>query len=79
MFYSFLTIAFLQLFYFITVLQLLMEYCSGSSLSVNIRRKRPVHVAHIKHYTEEILNALAYLHNKDVVHKNLRVSGPSNG
>lgn len=53
---------------------LLMEYCSGSSLSVNIRRKRPVHVAHIKHYTEEILNALAYLHNKDVVHKNLRAS-----
>ncbi|XP_048732268.2 eIF-2-alpha kinase GCN2-like [Ostrea edulis] len=53
---------------------LLMEYCSGSSLSVNIRRKRPIHVAHLKHHTEEILNALAYLHNKDVVHKSLRAS-----
>ncbi|XP_061166164.1 eIF-2-alpha kinase GCN2-like [Saccostrea echinata] len=53
---------------------LLMEYCSGSSLSVNIRRKRPVHVAHLRHYTEEILEALACLHNKDVVHKSLRAS-----
>lgn len=58
--------------------QLLMEYCSGTSLSVSIRRKRPIHVTHIKYYTEEILNALAYLHNKDVVHKNLRV-GIMNG
>jgi serine/threonine protein kinase len=54
-------------------LQLLMEYCSGSSMSVNIRRKRPIHIANLKYYTEEILNALAYLHNKDVVHKSLRV------
>lgn len=56
-----------------------MEYCSGSSLFVNIRRKRFVYVVYIKYYIEEILNVLVYLYNKDVVYKNLRVSGFSNG
>jgi mitogen-activated protein kinase kinase kinase len=54
--------------------QILMEYLGGASLNIHVTESRPLSVDIIKSYTEEILYGLEYLHNKDVVHKNLRVS-----
>jgi len=51
-----------------------MEYAGGQSLETHIKRKQPVALDLVKSYTEEILQALEYIHSKDVVHKNLRVS-----
>ena len=54
--------------------QILMEYSGGASLNIHVTESRPLSVDIIKSYTVEILHGLEYLHNKDVVHKNLRVS-----
>lgn len=53
---------------------ILMEYSGGASLNIHVTESRPLSVDIIKSYTEEILHGLEYLHNKDVVHKNLRAA-----
>ena len=50
-----------------------MEYAGGQNLDIYLTRKSlPLDV--LRSYTEELLEALEFLHNKAVVHKNLRVS-----
>ncbi|KAJ8309409.1 hypothetical protein KUTeg_014283 [Tegillarca granosa] len=53
---------------------ILMEYSGGYSLETHLIKGQPVSLDLLKNYTEEILLALDYLHSKDVVHKNIRVS-----
>ncbi|XP_045185726.2 eIF-2-alpha kinase GCN2-like [Mercenaria mercenaria] len=51
----------------------LMEYSGGQNLDIYLTRKT-LTMDVLKCYTEEMLQALEYLHNKDVTHKNLRAS-----
>ena len=53
--------------------QLLMEFTGGQNLNIYLTRKT-LSLDILRSYTIEILEALEYLHNKAVVHKNLRVS-----
>ena len=50
-----------------------MEYIGGQNLSIYLKRKT-LALDILRSYTEELLEALEYLHNKAVVHKNLRVN-----
>ena len=53
--------------------QLLMEFTGGQNLNIYLTRKT-LSLDVLRCYTIEIVEALEYLHNKAVVHKNLRVS-----
>lgn len=55
-------------------IQILTEYCSGSSLAVYLRRKQNLPLELLRSYTEGMLQGLQYLHSKTVVHKHFRVS-----
>ena len=50
-----------------------MEYAGGQNLDIYLTRKT-LSLDVLRSYTEELLDALEFLHNKAVVHKNLRVS-----
>jgi len=50
-----------------------MDYAGGGSLDVYIKRREPIPLDLMRHYTHEILEALIYIHNKAVVHKDIRV------
>ncbi|KAI8514989.1 Eukaryotic translation initiation factor 2 alpha kinase 4 [Branchiostoma belcheri] len=54
--------------------QLLMEYVGGGSLASCISNGIPVHLSVLHSYTEQLLETLQHLHNKSVVHKDLRPS-----
>eukprot|EP00058_Branchiostoma_floridae_P027964 XP_002613455.1 hypothetical protein BRAFLDRAFT_71943 [Branchiostoma floridae] len=54
--------------------QLLMEYVGGGHLASCISNGMPVHLSVLHSYTEQLLDTLQYLHNKSVVHKDLRPS-----
>ncbi|XP_060076346.1 eIF-2-alpha kinase GCN2-like [Ylistrum balloti] len=52
----------------------LMEYCTGLSMDTYTKKNQPVAIDLVKHYAEDLLHALEYIHSKDVVHKSLRPS-----
>ncbi|OWF52320.1 Eukaryotic translation initiation factor 2-alpha kinase 4 [Mizuhopecten yessoensis] len=56
------------------IVYVLMEYCTGLSMDTYTRKGQPVTIDLVKHYAEDLLHALEYIHSKDVVHKNLRPS-----
>lgn len=49
-----------------------MEYSGGQNLEIYLTRKS-LSMDGLHAYTQELLEGLQYLHNKDVTHKNLRV------
>ena len=51
-----------------------MEFCGGGSLDTYLKNKTPVPLERLRQHIIEILEGLAYLHNKAVVHKDIRVS-----
>ena len=50
-----------------------MDYVGGGSLSRCVACTEPVLMPVLRHYTCQLLEALTYLHDKAVVHKDLRV------
>ena len=50
-----------------------MDYVGGGSLSRCTDGTEPVSMMVLRHYTCQMLEALSYLHDKAVVHKDLRV------
>lgn len=52
--------------------QVLLEYSGGQNLDIYLTRKT-LSMDALHSYTQELLEGLEYLHNKDVTHKNLRV------
>uniref|UniRef100_A0A8C3N2Y5 non-specific serine/threonine protein kinase n=2 Tax=Geospiza parvula TaxID=87175 RepID=A0A8C3N2Y5_GEOPR len=56
------------------VVDILVEYISGCSLSTYLDKETPVPVEQLRHYVIQILSALDYLHNNSVVHKVLCAS-----
>ena len=50
-----------------------MDYVGGGSLSRCLVQAEPVPMPVLRHYTCQLLDALSYLHDKAVVHKDLRV------
>ena len=55
-------------------LQILSEFISGGSLAGVLHSKMPLPMEQVRYYTAQLVNVLNYLHEKAVVHKNLRVS-----
>ncbi|PFX13713.1 Eukaryotic translation initiation factor 2-alpha kinase 4, partial [Stylophora pistillata] len=53
--------------------QVLSEYVGGGDLSLYLR-KGGLPVAQLREYTQQLLEALCYLHSRAVVHKDLRLS-----
>ncbi|CAH3159577.1 unnamed protein product [Pocillopora meandrina] len=53
--------------------QVLSEYVGGGDLSLHLR-KGGMPVAQLREYTQQLVEALCYLHSKSVVHKDLRLS-----
>ena len=51
-----------------------MEYVGGGSLLMWIIKSMPVALELVRHYARETLDGLRYLHEKDIVHGDLRVS-----
>ena len=49
------------------------EYVGGGDLSLHLR-KGGMPVAQLREYTQQLVEALCYLHSRAVVHKDLRVS-----
>ncbi|CAH1791711.1 unnamed protein product [Owenia fusiformis] len=56
------------------VVNILMDYVGGGSLETHLQHNMPLSVDLLRHYTIEILDALVFLHDKAVVHKDLRAS-----
>ncbi|TRY83546.1 hypothetical protein DNTS_016256 [Danionella cerebrum] len=56
------------------VVDLLSEHIPGSSLSHVLSSGAPVPLDQLRHYTQQLVSALDYLHSNSVVHKNLRAS-----
>ncbi|XP_072342863.1 LOW QUALITY PROTEIN: eIF-2-alpha kinase GCN2-like [Scyliorhinus torazame] len=56
------------------VINLLVEYVNGSSLSDALSKGTPIAVDRLQHYAVQLLEALDYLHNNSVVHKFLSAS-----
>ncbi|XP_078419056.1 eIF-2-alpha kinase GCN2 isoform X2 [Cetorhinus maximus] len=56
------------------VINLLVEYVNGSSLSNALIKGTPIAIDRLQHYTVQLLAALDYLHNNSVVHKVLSAS-----
>ena len=54
-------------------LQVLSEYVGGGDLSLHLK-KGGMPVAQLREYTQQLVEALCYLHSRAVVHKDLRVS-----
>ena len=50
-----------------------MEYIGGGDLSLRLR-DGGLPLEQLREYTQQLVEALAYLHSKHVVHKDLRVS-----
>ncbi|XP_069116071.1 eIF-2-alpha kinase GCN2-like [Argopecten irradians] len=55
-------------------INVLMEFCSGLSMDTFTKKSQPIAIDLVKHYAEDLLHALEYIHSKDVVHKGLRPS-----
>ena len=53
--------------------QLLTEFAGGGSLDRMIKNSIPVPLDTVRVHTTQILDALSYLHDKAVTHKDLRV------
>ena len=53
--------------------QVLVEYVGGGDLSLHLR-SGGLPLEQLREYTQQLVEALAYLHGKAVVHKDLRVS-----
>ena len=49
------------------------EYVGGGDLSLHLK-KGGMPVAQLREYTQQLVEALCYLHSRAVVHKDLRVS-----
>ncbi|XP_055957482.1 eIF-2-alpha kinase GCN2-like isoform X1 [Patella vulgata] len=58
----------------VITVHVLTEYSGGGCLDRYLKKKEALAIEKLKHYTKELLEALEYLHNKAVVHKNLRSS-----
>eukprot|EP00061_Rhincodon_typus_P018638 g47880.t1 len=56
------------------VVNLLVEYVNGFSLSDALNKGTPIAVERLQHYAAQLLTALDYLHNNSVVHKVLSAS-----
>ncbi|XP_061467441.1 eIF-2-alpha kinase GCN2 [Rhineura floridana] len=56
------------------VVDILVEYISGSSLSMYLDKEIPLPMDQLRHYTTQLLSALDYLHSNSVVHKVLTAS-----
>lgn len=54
-------------------LQVLVEYVGGGDLSLRLR-SGGLPLEQLREYTQQLVEALTYLHGKAVVHKDLRVS-----
>ena len=57
----------------ISFTQVLYEYVGGGSLRGYIERGQTLPLEQIHFYACQLLNALAYLHSKSIIHKDLRV------
>ena len=55
------------------VCQVLVEYVGGGDLSLRLR-SGGLPVQELREYTKQLVEAIAYLHGKHVVHKDLRVN-----
>ena len=53
--------------------QVLMDYAGGGNLSSYMSRKEPLQMDLMRYYSSQVLDALGYMHNKAVVHKDIRV------
>jgi len=52
-----------------------MEYCEGSledQLRQTEKSKRPIPMAHVKHYAKQIFNGLGHMHAKNISHRDLK-------
>jgi serine/threonine protein kinase len=55
------------------VIYVLKEFAGGGNLEIHTKKHVPVPYDLLRFYTCELLEALTYLHNKAVTHKDLRV------
>ena len=55
-------------------LKVLVEYVGGGDLILRLR-SGGLPLQELREYTQQLVEALAYLHGKHVVHKDLRVRG----
>lgn len=53
---------------------MMMDYVGGSNLNQPLLKEEAVPIDQITHYCHQLLEGLGYLHNKAVVHKDLRAS-----
>jgi mitogen-activated protein kinase kinase kinase len=54
-------------------LSVFLEYVSGGSIASIIRRDGYVSVDRIRHYVPQILDGLAYLHHRSIIHRDIKV------
>ena len=54
--------------------KVLQEFIHGHSLASSLEQCVPFPLEQVRRYTSQLLDALLYLHQKAVVHKDLRVS-----
>ena len=65
----------LKQFWYVTLcVQVLSEYAGGGSLFTWVRNSMPIPLDLLRHYMQDILSGLKYLHDRGLVHGNLRVN-----
>lgn len=50
-------------------ISIIMEYIDGTNLDILIKRNKGMEENLIRIYTKQILNAISYIHSKNIIHR----------